>query len=71
MIAPCTLVSAHIRELGLTLAQKTIEAKRNEIPAVPELIKELDISGCMVVADALNCQRETAKAIGQAKADYL
>ena len=65
------IVSAQIGELGLTLAQRTVEAKRNEIPAVPKLIKELDISSCMVVAGALNCQRETAKAIAQAKADYL
>jgi len=35
------------------------------------LIKELEISGCMVVADALNCQIETAKAVVEAKADYL
>ena len=71
MIVLCILVSAHIGELGLTLAQKTVESKSNEIPAVPELIKELEISGCMVVADALNCQRETAEAIVEAQADYL
>ncbi len=65
------IVSAQIGELGLTLAQRTVGSKSNEIPAVPELIKELDISGCMVVADALNCQIETAKAVVEAKADYL
>ena len=43
----------------------------NEIPAVPELIKELEIKGCMVVADAMNCQIETAEAIIGAEADYL
>ena len=69
--SPLHIVSAHIGELGLTLAQKTVESKSNEIPAVPKLIKELEIPGCMVVADALNCQRETAKAIVEAKADYL
>ena len=44
------IVSAQIGELALTLAQKTVESKSNEIPAVQELIKELEISGCMVVA---------------------
>ena len=44
------IVSAQIGELALTLAQKTVEYKSNEIPAVQELIKELEISGCMVVA---------------------
>ncbi len=69
--SPLHIVSAHIGELGLTLAQKTVESKSNEIPAVPKLIKELEIPGCMVVADALNCQIDTAEAIGEAKADYL
>jgi predicted transposase YbfD/YdcC len=31
----------------------------------------LGIEGCIVVADALNCQKETAKAIVDGKADYL
>ncbi|EPF26284.1 hypothetical protein HMPREF1221_01357 [Treponema socranskii subsp. paredis ATCC 35535] len=69
--SPLHIISAQIGELGLTLAQRTVESKSNEIPAVPELIKELEIQGCMVVADATNCQIETAEAIIEAKADYL
>ena len=65
------IVSAYASELGVTLAQKSVEGKSNEIPAVQELIKTLEISGCIVVADAMNCQIETAKAILEAKADYL
>ena len=65
------IVSAHIAELGLTIGQKTVEGKSNEIPAVRELIELLDISGCVVVADALNCQKKTAKAIIEGGADYL
>lgn len=68
---PLHIISAQIGELGLTLAQRTVATKSNEIPAVPELIKELAIPGCMVVADAMNCQIETAEAIVEAKADYL
>ena len=69
--SPLHIVSAQIGELGLTLAQRTVASKSNEIPAVQELIKELEIAGCMVVADALNCQIETAQAIIEAKADYV
>ena len=69
--SPLHIVSAQIGELGLTLAQRTVESKSNEIPAVQELIKELEIAGCMVVADALNCQIQTAQAIIDSKADYL
>ena len=69
--SPLHIVSAQIGELGLPLAQRTVEAKSNEIPAVPELIKKLDISGCMVIGDALNCQREPAKADRSVKRSRL
>ena len=35
------------------------------------VIKTLEISGCIVVADAMNCRIETAKSILEANADYL
>ena len=57
---PLHIISAQISELGLTLAQRSTEDKSNEIPAVQELLKELNIKGHIVVADALNCQKETA-----------
>ena len=69
--SPLHIVSAYASEIGVTLASKSVEGKSNEIPAVQELIKSLEISGCMVVADALNCQIETARTILEAKADYL
>ena len=61
--SPLHIVSAQLSELGITFASKSVKGKSNEIPAVQELIKELDITGCMVVADALNCQKETAAVI--------
>ena len=69
--SPLHIISAQISELGLTLAQRCTDDKSNEIPAVRELLKELKIKGTMVVADALNCQKETAEIIVQQKADYL
>lgn len=68
---PLHIVSAQISELGITFAQKSVDGKSNEIPAVQELIGQLKISGCMVVADALNCQKKTAEVIVKGKADYL
>ena len=68
---PMHIVSAQIAELGITFGQQTVYDKSNEIPAVRELIELLKIEGCMVVADALNCQKQTAKAIVDGKADYL
>ena len=69
--SPLHIVSAQLGELGLTYAQKAVDGKSNEIPAVQKLLAELDISGCIVVADALNCQKETAKAVVKGKGDYL
>jgi len=69
--SPMHIVSAHIAELGITFGQQTVYEKSNEIPAVRELLGLLKIEGCMVVADALNCQKETAKTIIGKKADYL
>ena len=68
---PLHIVSAQLGELGLTYAQKTVDDKSNEIPAVQKLLEELDINGCMVVADALHCQKETAKIVVEGKGDYL
>ena len=69
--SPLHIISAQISELGITFASKSVEGKSNEIPAVQQLIGELSIQECMVVADALNCQRETAETIVRGKGDYL
>lgn len=69
--SPLHIISAQVCELGLTLAQRCTDDKSNEIPAVQELLKELNIKGHIVVADALNCQKETAEIIVNQKADYL
>ena len=69
--SPLHIVSAQISKLGITLAQRSIDGKSNEIPAVQELLKELNIKGSVIVADALNCQKETADIIVEGNADYL
>lgn len=66
---PLHIVSAHISELKMTLAQETVAGKSNEIPAVQRLIKSLEIEGYMVVADTMNCQIETAQSAIDKKAD--
>ena len=68
---PMHIVSAHIAELGITLASHKVDSKANEIPAVRELLEMLDVSGCMIVADAMHCQKETAALIVCKGADYL
>jgi predicted transposase YbfD/YdcC len=68
---PLHIVSAFVAELGMTIGSNSVGDKTNEIPVMRELIKMLKIKGAMVVADALHCQTETAKAITDSGADYL
>lgn len=68
---PLHILSAYLTEKGLVLGQKTVAEKSNEIPAMQELLELIDISGCMVVADALHCQTKTAEIIINHGGDYL
>jgi predicted transposase YbfD/YdcC len=68
---PIHIVSAHIAELGITLASHKVDGKTNEIPALRELLSILNLEGYMIVADAMHCQKETAAAIVDKNADYL
>jgi predicted transposase YbfD/YdcC len=65
------LVSAWATENGLTLGQVQVADKSNEITAVPALLRALELTGCIVTADALHCQKNTAKEIKEADADYV
>ena len=65
------LVSAWATDNGLTLGQVQVADKSNEITAVPALLRALELAGCVVTADALHCQKNTAKEIKEADADYV
>ena len=65
------MVSAWARENGLVLGQLQVSDKSNEITAVPELLRALELSGCIVTLDAMGCQRNIAKEIKEADAEYV
>jgi len=65
------ILSAWVSESRLCIGQKKVQDKSNEITAVPELLKELDIEGCTVTMDAMGCQKEIASQIVGQKADYI
>jgi predicted transposase YbfD/YdcC len=65
------MVSAWSSANGLVLGQIKTEEKSNEITAIPELLKLLEISGCVVSIDAMGCQKEIARAIVDKEADYV
>jgi predicted transposase YbfD/YdcC len=68
---PIHLVSAWAGANRLVLGQRKTADKSNEITAVPELLRTLELAGCIVTADALNCQKNIAKEISEADADYV
>lgn len=65
------MVSAWASESGLVLGQVATEEKSNEITAIPELLKLLDLSGCLVTIDAMGCQTNIATQIIEQGGDYL
>src|SRR5260370_11936089 len=65
------LVSAWASANRLLLGQQAVDSKSNEITAIPELIKTLEISGAIVTIDAMGCQKNIAADIRQAGADYV
>jgi predicted transposase YbfD/YdcC len=53
------------------LGQMKVDGKSNEITAMPKLLKLLDITGSVVTADALNCQKDIAEIIVDQRGDYV
>jgi len=68
---PLHLVSAWASENGAVLAQRKVEEKSNEITAIPSLLNELLVKGCIVTIDAMGCQKEIVETIREQQADYV
>lgn len=65
------MISAWATENRLVLGQVKVDEKSNEITAIPELLKLLELSGCIVTIDAMGCQKEIVKVIAEQEADYI
>jgi predicted transposase YbfD/YdcC len=65
------VISAWATANHLVLGQRKVDEKSNEITAIPELLRLLDVSGCIVTIDAMGCQTEIAEQIIDQEADYV
>jgi predicted transposase YbfD/YdcC len=65
------MVSAWATTNRLVLGQVKVDEKSNEITAIPELLRRLDIAGCLVTIDAMGCQTEIARLIIDRDSEYL
>src|SRR6516162_8079927 len=70
-LGPLHVVTAWAGEYGLALGQEVCAAKSNEITAIPELLKKIDIRGGVVTIDAMGAQRAIADEVIRGKADYV
>src|SRR3954463_2118326 len=65
------VVTAWAGELGLALGQQASRGKSNEITAIPELLKKIDVRGGIVTIDAMGAQKAIAEEIIRGGADYV
>ena len=64
-------VSIWASEFGLSLGQVACAEKSNEITAIPELLKLVDIRGTIITIDAMGTQKAIAAVIIEQEADYV
>lgn len=64
------IISAYLENYGLSIGQLKVGEKTNEIKEIPKLLKELDITDCVITIDAIGCQKQIAKQIIDQKGHY-
>ena len=69
--SPLHMVSAWAVENHLTLGQVATHEKSNEITAIPELLRLLDLEGAVVTIDSMGCQRDIAAGIVEQKGEFV
>ncbi len=65
------LVEAWCNDLSLCLSVREVEEKSNEIKAIPLILNDLLLEGCVISMDAIGCQKEIVKEIVSKEADYV
>jgi predicted transposase YbfD/YdcC len=64
-------VTVWASEFGLSLGQVACADKSNEITAIPELLRLVDLQGTIITIDAMGTQKAIAEQIVDAQADYV
>ena len=70
-LGPLHIVSAWASEEGIALGQVATEAKSNEITAIPELLKRIELKDSLITIDAMGCQKEIARDIVDGGGDFV
>jgi predicted transposase YbfD/YdcC len=64
-------VTVWASDYGLSLGQVACAEKSNEITAIPELLRLVDIKGAIITIDAMGTQKAIAAQIVDSKADFV
>ena len=65
------IISAWSATNGIVLGEIATDEKSNEITAIPELLKMLELKGCIITIDAMGTQTDIASTIIEGDADYI
>ena len=67
---PLNVLNVYSDKLQMCIDQEMIEEKTNEITAIPDVIKRLDLTNVICTWDALNTQKDNVKAVISKGGDY-
>lgn len=70
-IKPLNVLNVYSEGAGICIDQEMIEEKTNEITAIPDVIKRLNLKGIVCTWDALNTQKEIVKAVIEGQGEYV
>jgi len=65
------LLTVYVPQQGLVLAQAQVDQKENEIVVAPQVLRQVNLQGAIVIGDAMHTQRETSRQIVAAGGDYV
>jgi len=65
------LLSIYVAGQGLVLAEAAVDRKENEIVVAPKILKQVNLSGAIVIGDAMHAQREVSAQIVESGGEYV
>jgi predicted transposase YbfD/YdcC len=65
------LLSVYVTVQGLVLVEAAVERKENEIVVAPKILKQVNLSGAIVIGDAMHTQRNVSEQIVAAGGNYV
>jgi predicted transposase YbfD/YdcC len=65
------LLSIYVPDQGLVLIEAAVDRKENEIVVAPKILKQVNLSGAIVIGDAMHTQRDVSEQIVAGGGNYL